>query len=210
MNAVIKTISRAAVAVAAAVAASGAMAANATVSLDTSVISANNLVVNKLGANTYAASTGTLTSAVASASTKVVDFGNSDGFSIGLSVPFVGLQTLAFTNFSFDLTTNTLYGSLAGTGLVVSSIDYTGDLLKANTASTSGSLLTGSNFSVSSGLLAYLASKDVKPESLSAITSAVKSVGLPTTPAVPEPSTYALMGLGLAGIALIARQKRQG
>jgi hypothetical protein len=28
-----------------------------------------------------------------------------------------------------------------------------------------------------------------------------------TTPAVPEPSTYALMGLGLAGIAAVARRR---
>jgi hypothetical protein len=34
----------------------------------------------------------------------------------------------------------------------------------------------------------------------------VQSVTLPT--AVPEPTTYALMGLGLVGIALVARKRQ--
>ncbi|RRR99992.1 PEP-CTERM sorting domain-containing protein [Aquabacterium soli] len=208
MNAVIKTISRAAVAVAAAVAAHGAMAANATVQLDTSVISANSLTVAAIGADTYSSSTGVLTAPVASASNKVVDFGNSDGFSISLTVLFAK-QTLSFTNFAYDLTTNTLFGTLTGSGSLLSGIAFTGDLLKAGTTSSTNSILTASNFGVSAGLTAYLTTAGVSTASLSSITSSIKSVSVPTAPAVPEPSTYALMGLGLVGISLIARQKRQ-
>lgn len=212
MNAVIKTISRAAIAVAAAVAAHGAIAANATVQLDTSVISANSLTVAAIGADTYSSSTGKLTAPVDAANTtaSLVDFGNSDGFSISLTV-FFAKQTLAFTNFSYNLTNNTLYGTLKGSGSLLSDISFTGDLLMANNTVTAGSILTASNFSVAAGLTSYLTSAGVSTTSLSAITSSIQSVALPVTaaPAVPEPSTYALMGLGLVGISLISRQKRQ-
>lgn len=41
----------------------------------------------------------------------------------------------------------------------------------------------------------------------SGIASSFKLAGLSATPAIPEPSTYALMGLGLVGIALASRRK---
>lgn len=213
MNAVMKTLSRAAVAVAAAVAASGAMAANGTVQLDTSVIAANSLTVSSLGADTYSSSTGVLTAPIDAANTtaSLIDFGNNDGFSISLTV-FFAKQTLSFTNFSYNVTNNTLYGTLLGSGSLLSGISFTGDLLTAGTTSIANSVLTASNFSVSSGLTSYLTSAGVSTSSLSAITSSIKSVNLPvtSTPAVPEPSTYAMLGLGLVGVALVARRKKQG
>jgi hypothetical protein len=209
MNAVIKTVSRAAVAVAAAMAAHGAMAANATVKLDTSVLSS--YTVAGVGADTYNASTGTLTAPIDAANTtaSLIDFGNNDGFSLSLTVLFAK-QTLSFTNFSYNVNNKTLYGTLKGTGSLLSDVSFTGDLLVAGTSSTASNVLTASSFSVASGLGAYLTDAGLSASYQTTIASSIKSVSVPVTPAVPEPSTYALMALGLAGISLIARQKRQG
>jgi hypothetical protein len=209
MNAVIKTISRAAVAVAAAVAASGAMAANATVSLDTSVLST--YTVKGVGADTYNSSTGILTAPIDAANTtaSLIDFGNNDGFSLSMTVLF-STQTLSFTNFSYNVTNKTLYGTLSGAGSLLSGVSFTGDLLVAGTSGTASNVLTASNFSVASGLGAYLTNAGLSASYQTTIASSIKSVSVPVTAPVPEPSTYALMGLGLVGISLIARQKRQG
>lgn len=209
MNAVIKTISRAAVAVAAAVAAHGAMAANATVKLDAASLLANEVTATALGASTYASGTGLLTAPISSQTASFVDFGNSDGFKLAFAV--LGFpQTVSFSNFGYNVTTKTLTGNLVGTGIVASSINYlSGDLLVAGSVSTVNNVLTASNFTLSSSLSTYLTSKNINPTQLSAALGVLQSVSIPVTPAVPEPSTYALMGLGLVGISLIARQKRQ-
>lgn len=208
MNAVIKTISRAAVAVAAAVAAHGAMAANATVKLDAASLVTNDVTATALGSASYASGTGILTTPISSQTASFVDFGNSDGFKLAFDV--FGLpQTVSFSNFGYNVTTKTLTGNLVGTGVLASKIDYTnGDLLIAGTVSTVNNVLTASNFTLSSSLSTYLTSKSINPTQLSAALGVLQSVSIPVA-AVPEPSTYALMGLGLVGISLIARQKRQ-
>lgn len=205
----IKQVSRAVLALTAAVAASGAMAASATVQLDAALMGANGVTATALGADTYNSGTGVLLAPIDAANTTltVTDFGNLDGFSLAFDI--LGFpQTAAFSNFSFDSLTKTLSGNLLGGGIVASKIDYkNGGLLVAGTSTVVGNDIVFSNFSVAAELSAYLTSKNISTAQLSAVTSVLKTVSLPS--AVPEPSTYVLMGLGLVGIALTARKRAQ-
>jgi hypothetical protein len=201
-------ISRLALAAAALAAASGAMAANGTVSLDAATITTNGITVATVGADSYNATTGTLTAPIDAANTKgtVTDFGNADGFNLLFTV--FGLpQTLAFSNFSFDTATKALSGNLVGTGAIVSKLNYlNGEMLTATSLVTSGSTKVASGFTLSTALSNYLTAQGIAPSQVSAVTGVVKSVTVPA--AVPEPTTYALMGLGLVGIALVARKRQ--
>jgi uncharacterized membrane protein YphA (DoxX/SURF4 family) len=116
-------------------------------------------------------------------------------------------QTLSFSNFSFDSATKALSGNLVGTGVVVAKLNYlSGELLTATSLVTSGTNQIASGFTLSAGLTAYLTAQGIAPSQVSAVAGVVKSVTVPA--AVPEPTTYALMGLGLVGIALVARKRQ--
>jgi len=145
-----------------------------------------------------------------------------------------GPGSLVINNLNVDLTTKTVYADINGAnGVGVQNHfalwSYT--TLTGPTSFAVPSTNVETPFSVTNtltGLFASQASMDMFAKSLNLNSiglSALKSVNDPTkgggagfgsitstinviaTPAIPEPSTYALMGLGLVGMSLVARRR---
>jgi PEP-CTERM motif len=202
-----KQVSRAVVAAAALASAGSVFAATSTVSLDAASMAANGVTASALGTASYNTSSGILTANLDSANTtaSLIDYVNADGFKLAFKI--LGFsQTASFADFSYDVATKTIMGDLVGTGVIAGVLNYqNGGLLTAGTVTNTNGTLVASNFSVSPSLAAYLESNDISTAQLSSVTSVIKSVSMPSP--VPEPSTYALMLLGLGGIAVAARRK---
>ena len=209
--------------------AGGAMAAtqpfnpiNASVSIDTTLLVANNITIGGAGNATFSA--GTLTLPVSSVEVgtsggpATINFGDADGF-----VLTTQFGTLTFKDFSFDAATNTLQGDLKGGGFLLGGIDFQdGGLLVATsaagnlgtdplTAVTSSAqardvFLAASQFTLAPALSAYLSGVGLTP-SLVPVGQIVLSVNVGTPP-VPEPATYALAVAGLISVGVFARRKK--
>jgi len=200
-----------------ALAASAASAANLPVAsysdsvlIDTSVLTAKNLTLQKVGNATWNATTGILTDPVSSvdlASSLVIQFDATSGFALFTPGLFGPSKVATLQNFSYNVNTGTLHGDLfTPLGNLLDS-----DLLTASvkTGGLNGNLInvTASNFSLATELVTALGSNAANFQFVADAVKEVKiNVTLATAP-VPEPSTYALMGLGLVGIGLVSRRR---
>jgi hypothetical protein len=200
-------------------------AATGSVTIDTAVLAAKGFTAASVGPSTYNASTGTLTdplqgvSLITNPGALSIDFADAGGIALSTST-FLGTVTITLNNFTFNLATNTLSGDL----LSAFGNYYAQDLLVASNVSSSFGTQSGTNASASTtarslGLLAsaFTLAPDLvtklgtNANSFTFVADTIKQIKVgtvvATTPAVPEPSTYALLGLGLVGISLVARRK---
>ncbi|MDO9235212.1 MAG: PEP-CTERM sorting domain-containing protein [Aquabacterium sp.] len=197
-------------------------AATAIIKLDTSYLNANSYTVGALGASTYNAATGTLTdplqgvSILSNPGALSIDFSDTSGLSLKK-----GLTTVKLTDFTFDIASNSLFGTVTSgifvnlpniSMLTATSVrgDFGGsDALNSITTSSTPRALNflATGFVLSESFKTLLTENGVDPTSMAFVASIVKSVAIGTG-AVPEPTTYALMGLGLVGIAFAARRKQ--
>jgi opacity protein-like surface antigen len=229
-----KQFSVSVLAVAAAVAASSASAAavsqpvatgaKSTILFDTAFLASNNITVSALGTATVNTTTGVGTLPVAGASLASSATGSlTVTFAAGAGVALTTSSgaTVNLTDFVFDNATDTLSANLTVGSLInrpgqslLTAGSVTGSFgtssLDSVASSTTARALTmsASSFSLSAGFNSFLSSNFINPASFSYVASAVKSINV-TSAAVPEPSTYALMGLGLVGMGLVARRKQQ-
>ncbi|MES2091526.1 MAG: PEP-CTERM sorting domain-containing protein [Pseudomonadota bacterium] len=204
-------------------------ATNGTVTVDTSFATAGGYITTALGSASYDAATGTLTDPVQAVSTStnpgalLVDFSDTSGLQLAK-----GFTKVKLTDFTFDLATNTLFGDV-NVGILLSLNDQA--LLTANTVSSSFGLETGtsvtssaatrdlgllaSNFTLAPAFVDFLGENGIDPASMTFVASIIKEVKIgtvvapPTVPAVPEPTSYALViaGLGLVGMSQLKRRQ---
>lgn len=113
-------------------------------------------------------------------------------------------KDIDFTDLSFDLTSKTLSGKTGGSTIAL----FTASSV---TGKVTGSLSTGSFDYTASGLKLTDAAASKIGSALgvsSTLLGKVSFGSLRLTGAIPEPSTYALIGMGLAGAAFVARRRR--
>ncbi|TBO31357.1 PEP-CTERM sorting domain-containing protein [Aquabacterium lacunae] len=179
-----------------------------------SLTSLGTVTTTKLGNATFAAgasNTGTLTLTPSSVSAALADYADADGFKISVSSLFLGTNSVSFSNFSQDLSSGMLSGSLVGAGGILGALNYSGELIDAATITTTAgaagtSNIAFTNFTMAPALAAYLTAAGATPSSVP-VGSMITNITVTGVPAVPEPSTYAMLLLGLGGIAVAARRK---
>jgi hypothetical protein len=200
---------------------------SSTVTFDTTKLASNSFTATALGNSTYNSSTGVLTDSIASVSlgttgAGTVAYNATSGIGLTTSIAFVGTVNVNLTNFFYNFADNTLYGDVFVTALG-SNLSYASQaiLVAANEAGTLGTSNLNSATSsttardLNMSLSSFTLAADLSTKLGNAVTfvswlpGAVTGVNVKTTatPSVPEPSTYALMGIGLLGVAIARRKK---
>jgi hypothetical protein len=153
-----------------------------------------------------------------------IDFVDAAGLKLTKSFS----PSITLSNFSFDLANNTLTGNLlVGSALLPVLNLQSQELLtatsvlssfgsQAGTAVTSSPTaraigLDASSFVLAESFKTFLTAAELNPNDFTYVADLIKSIKIGTVaaaPAVPEPGTYALMGLGLVGLGLVARRKQ--
>ncbi len=201
--------------------------ANATITVDAAAVAANlnGFAIGTVGGATY--SNGVLTAPVQSVTTDTNPGPITVEVNDAAGLKFTKLLTPSVTlyNFAFDVETKELSASLlvGTTAAPLLHVQNQSVLVASKVSSMLGTVdgysvadsttprflaLEASGFALSQSFKDYMWNTyELDANSFGYLASIVTSVNVN---AVPEPSTYALMGLGLVGMGMVMRRRQQG